>query len=237
MPMTSNFTPAGLPALNFSIMYCQLFSWLLPTGAIRPESGSIQAIFTTWPVERLRTAPWPAPRRSAARRSEGDADAGRRAGCLPIGLTGISWVSPGEVIRAEVNGCDRPEGYRDFPDGAAGEGRGGDADSSHRPAHDADRCRRVHSRRSPDEALLRLPSAHPVLRHLQVRRHAMPRPRRASRPSTSASPVSGGVVGADEAPVLLATLVVMVATLVQIGCCCSCARKQVDTDAVGHLRR
>src|SRR6476659_9576917 len=50
MPTTSNFTPAGLFALNFSIMNCQLFSWLLPTGAIRPESGSIQAIFTTSPA-------------------------------------------------------------------------------------------------------------------------------------------------------------------------------------------
>ena len=31
-PMTSNFTPAGLLALNFSAKNCQLFSWLLPTG-------------------------------------------------------------------------------------------------------------------------------------------------------------------------------------------------------------
>ncbi len=40
--------------------------------------------------------------------------------------------------------------------------------------------------------------------------------------------VSGGVVGVDEAPVLLATLVVMVATLVQIAITLS-MRKKVDT--------
>ena len=49
IPVTSNFTPAELLALNFSVMNFQLLSWLLPTGAIRPESGSIQAILTTWP--------------------------------------------------------------------------------------------------------------------------------------------------------------------------------------------
>ena len=40
--------------------------------------------------------------------------------------------------------------------------------------------------------------------------------------------VSGGVVGVDEAPVLLATIVVMVATLVQIGIL-MLMRRKVDT--------
>jgi hypothetical protein len=73
--------------LNFSIMNCQLFSWLLPTGAIRPESGSIQAIFTTWPSSGL------APALACA---EADpADAARAtpmqaaSTLLPIGLKGV----------------------------------------------------------------------------------------------------------------------------------------------------
>src|SRR3954470_17525332 len=49
MPVTSNLTPAGLLALNFSIANFQLLSWLLPTGAIRPDSGSIQASLTVSP--------------------------------------------------------------------------------------------------------------------------------------------------------------------------------------------
>src|SRR5436305_14405691 len=53
MPTISNLTPAGLLALNFSAANFQLFSWLLPTGPIRPESGSIQAILTTWPSSGL----------------------------------------------------------------------------------------------------------------------------------------------------------------------------------------
>src|SRR5690349_18334558 len=53
MPTISNLTPAGLIALNFSMANFQLLSWLLPTGAIRPESGSIQAILTTWPSSGL----------------------------------------------------------------------------------------------------------------------------------------------------------------------------------------
>ncbi len=40
-------------------MYCQLFSWLLPTGAIRPESGSIQAILTTCPSSGFALLAWP----------------------------------------------------------------------------------------------------------------------------------------------------------------------------------
>ncbi len=57
MPRISNFTPAGLLALYFSAKNCTLFSWLLPTGPMRPDSGSIQAIFTTWPASGL-AAPW-----------------------------------------------------------------------------------------------------------------------------------------------------------------------------------
>src|SRR5690349_12588655 len=49
MPVTSNFTPAGLLALTFSMANFQLLSWLLPTGAIRPDSGSIQASLTVSP--------------------------------------------------------------------------------------------------------------------------------------------------------------------------------------------
>ena len=45
----SNFTPAGFLALTFSAKNCQVFSWLAPTGAIRPLNGSIQAILTVWP--------------------------------------------------------------------------------------------------------------------------------------------------------------------------------------------
>ena len=94
MPTISNFTPAGLFALNFSIMNCQLFSWLLPTGAIRPESGSIQAILTTWPSSGL------APALACAEavpggRSEGDADAGREHAVADAADGGVHWVSPG----------------------------------------------------------------------------------------------------------------------------------------------
>ena len=47
---TSNFTPAALPApLNFSAKKRKLLTWFWPTGAIRPDSGSIQAIFTVSP--------------------------------------------------------------------------------------------------------------------------------------------------------------------------------------------
>src|ERR1700712_2059080 len=45
----SNFTPAGLFLLNSSARYWKLFSWFCPMGAIRPDSGSIQAILTVSP--------------------------------------------------------------------------------------------------------------------------------------------------------------------------------------------
>src|ERR1700712_1428758 len=45
----SNFTPAGLFLLNSSARYWKLFSWFWPMGAIRPDSGSIQAILTVSP--------------------------------------------------------------------------------------------------------------------------------------------------------------------------------------------
>jgi len=47
--MISNFTPAGLLALNFSAKNWKDLTWFWPTGAIRPDSGSIQAIFTVSP--------------------------------------------------------------------------------------------------------------------------------------------------------------------------------------------
>ena len=46
--------------------------------------------------------------------------------------------------------------------------------------------------------------------------------------------VSGGVVGAEEAPVLLATVVVIIATLAQVAVLKAARRKKVDTDAVGQ---
>ncbi len=49
MPMTSNFTPAGLRLLKCSAKNWKLLSWFWPTGAIRPDSGSIQAILTVSP--------------------------------------------------------------------------------------------------------------------------------------------------------------------------------------------
>ena len=85
MPTTSNFTPAGLLALNFSTMNCQLFSWLLPTGAIRPESGSIQAIFTTWPSSGFAPALACAEAAGPADAGERDADVRRRAALLRTG--------------------------------------------------------------------------------------------------------------------------------------------------------
>src|SRR5437870_9785199 len=44
--MISNFTPAGLLALNFSAKNWKVLMKLLPTGPIKPVCGSIQAIFT-----------------------------------------------------------------------------------------------------------------------------------------------------------------------------------------------
>ncbi len=49
MPMTSNFTPAAFLMLNFSAKNWKVLSWLVPTAAIRPESGSSQAILTVSP--------------------------------------------------------------------------------------------------------------------------------------------------------------------------------------------
>ena len=48
-PMISNFTPAGLLLLVSSARYCRVFNWLEPTGAIKPDKGSIQAILTVSP--------------------------------------------------------------------------------------------------------------------------------------------------------------------------------------------
>src|SRR5471032_3040690 len=45
----SNLTPAGLFLLNSSARYWKLLSWFWPMGAIRPDSGSIQAILTVSP--------------------------------------------------------------------------------------------------------------------------------------------------------------------------------------------
>src|SRR5258705_885983 len=53
MPMISNFTPAGLLALNFSAKNWKVFSWFVPTWAIRPDNGSIHAILTVWPASGL----------------------------------------------------------------------------------------------------------------------------------------------------------------------------------------
>src|SRR5438132_10825080 len=53
MPMISNFTPAGLLALNFSAKNWKLFNWFAPTWAIRPDSGSIHAILTVSPASGL----------------------------------------------------------------------------------------------------------------------------------------------------------------------------------------
>ncbi len=47
--MISNFTPAALFLLNSSARYCQLFIWLVPNAAIRPDSGSSHAILTVSP--------------------------------------------------------------------------------------------------------------------------------------------------------------------------------------------
>ena len=67
MPMTSNFTPAGLVALNFSAKNCRLLSWLVPTGPIRPDSGSIHIILTVCPASGLACAQAPTePAASAA---------------------------------------------------------------------------------------------------------------------------------------------------------------------------
>src|SRR5215203_4262677 len=105
MPRTSNFTPAALFWLNFSIMYCQLFSWLLPTGAISPESGSIQAILTTWPSSGL------APALACAEADPADTERATpmqaASTLLPIGVMGLFIrFLLGIVIRVEVNGCD-----------------------------------------------------------------------------------------------------------------------------------
>src|SRR6478672_7888493 len=106
MPTTSNFTPAGLLALNFSIRNCQLFSWLLPTGPIRPESGSIHAILTT--------SPWSGLAPALACAEAGPADAASATPMqaattpLPMGLKGVFIeFLLAKVIRAEVNGCHR----------------------------------------------------------------------------------------------------------------------------------
>src|SRR6218665_1112802 len=48
--MISNLTPAAFFLLkNSSAMNWKLWSWLVPVAAIRPDNGSIQAIFTVWP--------------------------------------------------------------------------------------------------------------------------------------------------------------------------------------------
>ncbi len=49
MPMISNFTPEAVPLLSSSAMYCRLLSWLDPSAAMRPDSGSIHATFTVSP--------------------------------------------------------------------------------------------------------------------------------------------------------------------------------------------
>src|SRR5689334_478966 len=48
-PTISNFgPPAQFLALARSATYFQLLSWLMPTGAIRPDCGSIRASLTVW---------------------------------------------------------------------------------------------------------------------------------------------------------------------------------------------
>src|SRR6218665_3912284 len=48
--MISNLTPAAFFLLKTSpAMNWYLWSWLVPVAAIRPDNGSIQAIFTVWP--------------------------------------------------------------------------------------------------------------------------------------------------------------------------------------------
>ena len=58
---TSHLTPAGLyllGPLNFSAKNWKLRTWLEPTGAIRPDSGSIQAILTVCPANGAAPAAW-----------------------------------------------------------------------------------------------------------------------------------------------------------------------------------
>jgi hypothetical protein len=47
--MTSNFTPAAFFLLNSSARNWKVLSWLVPTAAIRPDSGSSHAILTVSP--------------------------------------------------------------------------------------------------------------------------------------------------------------------------------------------
>src|SRR5436190_14465050 len=75
-PTTSNFTPEGLIALNFSAANFQLLSWLLPTGPIRPDSGSIHASLTVWPSSGL--APHAGPVTAATTRAAPTERAWRR---------------------------------------------------------------------------------------------------------------------------------------------------------------
>jgi hypothetical protein len=49
MAMISNFTPEAFFLLNSSARNCVVLSWLVPTAAISPESGSSQAILTVSP--------------------------------------------------------------------------------------------------------------------------------------------------------------------------------------------
>src|SRR3982751_6203349 len=123
MPTTSNFIPAGLFWLNFSTRNCQLFSWLLPTGAIRPDSGSIQAILTTWPSSGL------APALACAETVPADAARATpmqaASTLLAIGRMGLFiGFLLAKVIRAEVNGCARPRvtGTSPKPSGLAPSG-------------------------------------------------------------------------------------------------------------------
>src|SRR5437868_8465420 len=49
MPMISNLTPAAFFLLNSSVRNWKVLSWLVPTAAIRPDSGSSHAILTVSP--------------------------------------------------------------------------------------------------------------------------------------------------------------------------------------------
>src|SRR6185312_10202209 len=69
MATISNLTPAGLAApLNFSARNWSDLTWLVPTGAISPDNGSIQAILTTSPAVGFLACAnaLPAPTTSAA---------------------------------------------------------------------------------------------------------------------------------------------------------------------------